>query len=225
MNMNAASPLQVGMHGRSGQGQVKIRRSGLKRSYVADCEDPDGEGEDDEDLEAEEVMNEVLVEDQANEDAKELTPIEEGLDEGLDEEDPEELEEQIMEAYAAGQKAKIKMHEKRRGEDGRKEETVQVPVYRHPWLRRSRPLTVPVVAKRDIGEELLNVNVLSRKDRPHQKKTGKRGWTVVSRGEDEDQVPSSESSRPEEKPKIYHLRKGPLKEAAGYEVTKTTKEK
>ena len=54
---------------------------------------------------------------------------------------------------------------------------------------------------------------------------GKRGWTVVSRGEDEDQVPSSESSRPEEKPKIYHLRKGPLKEAAGYEVTKTTKEK
>ena len=45
---------------------------------------------------------------------------------------------------------------------------------------------------------------------------GKRGWTVVSpEEEDEEQVPSSESSKPDDKPKMYHLRKGLLHEAAG----------
>lgn len=46
---------------------------------------------------------------------------------------------------------------------------------------------------------------------------GKRGWTVVSHDEDDEEViPSLESSKPEEKPKMYHLRKGLLREAAGY---------
>ncbi|CAK9054149.1 unnamed protein product [Durusdinium trenchii] len=271
----------------------------FKRSFVADCEDPDGEGEDDEDLEAEEMLNEVLIEDQANEDPEELPPIEEGLDEGLDEDDPEEMEEQIMEAYAAGWKAKTKMNEKRKGRG---------------WSQgsnRSSPGIPPSVAQKKQASHCASCgqkghwrgdpqcpNVVSGKDRPHQKKTvtsnppsggnaihftyavttvkkktrteevarqtsgpvgcascpqcrwpspmaarfcsqcgykfshdermpeGKRGWTVVSHEDEEDeQVPSSESSRHEEKPKMYHLRKGLLKEAAGYEAVKKTKEK
>ena len=45
---------------------------------------------------------------------------------------------------------------------------------------------------------------------------GKRGWTKVSEGDDdEEQIPSSESSKPEDKPKMYHVRKDLLREAAG----------
>ncbi|CAK9106281.1 unnamed protein product, partial [Durusdinium trenchii] len=44
---------------------------------------------------------------------------------------------------------------------------------------------------------------------------GKRGWTVVREDEDEEQVPSSESSRPEDRPRMYYVSKDRLREAAG----------
>ena len=257
-----------------------------KRVYAAGREDEEEGEAEEEDLE-EEGQNEVFLEEGDAQEAEDMGTIEEEGEWDPAEEDDENEEEMMMEAYAAGWKAKARMGDKKKARG---------------WSQPSNGNLPPSISQKKAASHCASCgqrghwkgdpqcpNVKSGKDKPHgqvnkkpttssgnagggnpvhftyvvsttQKRTktkeektvhvppttscpkcrwpsvasarfcancghamnpdermpeGKRGWTVVRDDEDEDQVPSSESSRPEDRPRMYYVSKDRLREAAG----------
>ncbi|CAK9032878.1 Retrovirus-related Pol polyprotein from transposon TNT 1-94, partial [Durusdinium trenchii] len=177
-----------------------------KRIYVAGGEDEDeeqGDEAEEEDLEAEGLEEQdVFYEDQA-EDPEELTMIQE--EDNL-QEDGEEVHESLKEAYAAGWKAKAKMNDKKNNTIHFTYAVTTHKKTKTEEVKTSGPMMVscPQCRWPTTTSAKFCSQCGHRFDWDQRMAEGKRGWTVVSpEEEDEEQVPSSESSKPDDKPKMY----------------------